>query len=78
MDEQVVVAFLQQLLRDRSVDDDIWSAARQALGEQGVVDLIGIAGYYTLLSFVMNGARTPTPTDVPLPLPLPPSRRTPP
>lgn len=31
------------------------------MGEQGVVDLIGINGYYALLSMVMNTARTPVP-----------------
>lgn len=68
-DERVVIRFLQQTFESRAVDDETWEAARRTLGEQGVVDLMGIAGYYTLLSFVMNGARTPTPLTVPLPLP---------
>jgi 4-carboxymuconolactone decarboxylase len=30
-------------------------------GEKGVVDLMGINGYYTLLAMVMNGAQTAVP-----------------
>jgi len=32
-----------------------------SVGEQGVIDTLGIAGYYTLLAMVMNTARTPLP-----------------
>jgi 4-carboxymuconolactone decarboxylase len=39
------------------------------LGEHGAIDLLGIIGYYTMLSFVMNGARTPTPVNAKMPLP---------
>ncbi len=38
------------------------------LGEQGVVDTIGIMGYYTLLAMVMNTGRTPLPDGVQPPL----------
>ena len=60
-DEQVVFDVSRQLLEDKRVDDPTWAAARAQLGEQGVVDLTGIVGYYTLLSIVMNGAQTPPP-----------------
>ena len=29
------------------------------LGEQGVVDTVGIVGYYSMLAMVLNTARTP-------------------
>ena len=38
-----------------------WAATVARFGEQGTVDLLGINGYYTLLSMVMNAARTPAP-----------------
>lgn len=60
-DERFVHAVVQQSLIDRRVSDATWAEAVQAMGEQGVVDLLGIVGYYTLLSFVMNGAQTPPP-----------------
>lgn len=68
-DEQVVYDFATQSLADKNVDDATWAAAQSELGEQGVVDLLGIIGYYTMLSVVMNGARTPAPTHTTTPLP---------
>ena len=60
-DERTVFEMSRQLLQDRRVDDATWSAAMAELGEQGVVDLSGIVGYYTMLSVVMNAAQTPPP-----------------
>ncbi len=69
-DEQVVYDFSVQSLVDKKVGDATWAAAQAELGEQGVVDLLGIIGYYTMLSVVMNGARTPAPTNPTMPLPV--------
>lgn len=60
-DEAVLVEFCTELHRRRGVGDDTWQAALRHFGEQGVVDLIGLCGYYTLLAMVMNAARTPVP-----------------
>ncbi|MBL0422906.1 carboxymuconolactone decarboxylase family protein [Ramlibacter sp. AW1] len=68
-DEAVVVAFSTELHRNRSVSDATWARAVALFGEQGVVDLLGINGYYTLLSMVMNGARTEVPASAAAPLP---------
>lgn len=59
-DEAVVFDFLTELNRDRHVSDAAYARALKAFGETGVVDLTGIAGYYTLLAMTMNVARTPT------------------
>jgi 4-carboxymuconolactone decarboxylase len=72
-DEALVHDFTQESLRDRRVSDATWAAACEVLGEQGVVDLLGIVGYYTMLSIVMNGAQTPPPPDRPMRLPLRPT-----
>lgn len=69
-DEQVVFDFTTQSLVAKNVSDVTWAAARMQFGEQGVVDLLGIVGYYTMLSVVMNGARTPAPTGAKMPLPV--------
>lgn len=60
-DEALVHDFSVQLHRDHRIDDATWAAALARFGEQGTVDLMGINGYYALLSMVMNGARTPAP-----------------
>lgn len=60
-DEALVYDFCTELHRDQAVSDATWAAALARFGEQGAVDLIGINGYYTMLSMVMNVARTPAP-----------------
>src|SRR4030095_7469529 len=49
-DEATVYDFCAELQRDRSISDATWQRAVDRLGEQGVMDLVAIVGYYTLLS----------------------------
>jgi 4-carboxymuconolactone decarboxylase len=60
-DEEIVHDFSLELHQNRSVSDDTYARARSKFGEQGIIDLCGIAGYYSLLGMVMNTARTPLP-----------------
>jgi 4-carboxymuconolactone decarboxylase len=60
-DEAVVYDFCTALHRQHVVDDALFRRAVAALGEQGVVDLIGVSGYYTLVSMVLNVAEIPLP-----------------
>lgn len=72
-DEAVVHDFCVELQRGKRVSDATYGAALARFGEQGVVDLMGVNGYYTLLAMVMNGARTMAPPSAAAPLPdLPP------
>ncbi len=71
-DEEIVYDFLTELLANKSVCDTTYERALRKFGEQGVIDIIGISGYYALLAMVMNVARTAVPEGNPLPLaPLP-------
>ena len=67
-DEATVFDFCDELQRNRSVSDATWSRAVAQLGEQGAMDLVAVVGYYTLLSMVMNAARTPVPSSTAQPL----------
>ena len=58
-DEDVLYALCDELRRNQSVSDATYARAVKAFGEQGVIDAIGITGYYTFLAMVMNTARTP-------------------
>jgi 4-carboxymuconolactone decarboxylase len=68
-DEAVVYDFCTELRRDRRVSDATFEATKRALGEQGVVDLIAVCGYYDLVSMTLNVAQVETPADGELPLP---------
>lgn len=68
-DEALVHDFCIELHQSRRVSDATYAAALARFGEQGVVDLIGVNGYYTFLSMVMNGAQTAVPASVAAPLP---------
>lgn len=63
-DEEVVFDFCSILHRQHVVDDALFKRAVSALGEQGVVDLIGVSGYYTLVSMILNVAEIPLPAGV--------------
>ena len=58
-EETILYAFCQELHADKAVSDATYALALKAFGEQGVVDTIGITGYYTLLAMTLNTARTP-------------------
>lgn len=68
-DEAVLYAFCTELHRHQGISDATWAQAVALWDEQGVVDLIGVNGYYTLLSMVMNSARTTVPASSASPLP---------
>jgi 4-carboxymuconolactone decarboxylase len=60
-DDAAVYDVCIELHRRRSIADATWARALALFGEQGVVDLIAVNGYYALLAMVMNGARTQAP-----------------
>ena len=55
------------LHRQHFVEGALFERAVAVLGEQGVIDLIGVSGYYTLVSMVLNVAEVPLPDGVPSP-----------
>jgi 4-carboxymuconolactone decarboxylase len=62
-EEAIVHDFTIELLRTQNVSDRVYANAVARFGEQGVIDMVGVAGYYTFLSMVMNTARTATPAN---------------
>ena len=67
-DEAAVHDFCRELHEKKSVSDATYNAAEKRFGERGVVELIGIIGYYTLVSMVLNVERHPLPEGVAAPL----------
>ena len=60
-DEEMVYEFCTELRLHQSVCDASYAQVANRFGEQGVIDIVGLCGYYTLLGMVMNVARTPLP-----------------
>lgn len=60
-DEDTLYTFLDELHRTHSISDPTYARTVNAFGEQGVIDILGISGYYTMLAMVLNTARTPVP-----------------
>jgi 4-carboxymuconolactone decarboxylase len=67
-DEDAVYTLYDEVQRNQGVSDATYARAIAKVGEQGVVDVIGIAGYYSMLAMMMNTARTPLPAGVKPPL----------
>ena len=63
-DEAAVYDFCLELLHNKSVSDATYGRALALAGDQGVIDLVGLLGYYSLLAMVMNTARTPIRDDM--------------
>jgi 4-carboxymuconolactone decarboxylase len=68
-DEATVYQFCKELHETKAVSDPTFKAALDKFGERGVIDLIGLTGYYTMLAMVLNVAQRPLPDGVPPPLP---------
>jgi 4-carboxymuconolactone decarboxylase len=60
-DEELVYEFATAIQRDHVVNDALFTRAVARFGEPGVMDLIGVIGYYTLVSMVLNVAEVPLP-----------------
>ncbi|MBI2768308.1 MAG: carboxymuconolactone decarboxylase family protein [Burkholderiales bacterium] len=58
-DEEAALDFTLELLRSHGVSEPSYQAAQALLGEQGVVELAALAGYFVMVSWLMNVAHTP-------------------
>jgi 4-carboxymuconolactone decarboxylase len=56
-DEETVFDFTRELLRNKRVSDATFARAKSRFGPKGVVDMTGIAGYYTFLAMQLNVAQ---------------------
>jgi 4-carboxymuconolactone decarboxylase len=57
--EALVYDFVTELAVNKGVCDSLYSECIDSLTEQGVLELIGLAGYFTLISIVLNVVHTP-------------------
>jgi 4-carboxymuconolactone decarboxylase len=61
-DESIIYEFCAELFHQQSVSDATYKLAVNRFGEQGVIDITGLCGYYSMLGMIMNVARTSLPS----------------
>jgi 4-carboxymuconolactone decarboxylase len=70
-DETALYDFCSEMYRDKNVSDASFKAALAKFGERGIMDLIGIIGYYDLVSMALIAQKaTGKPGDEPALSPL--------
>ncbi len=62
-DEEAIYNFCHELHSTHQVSDEHYKAVHDLFGEQGIVDLMVVSGYYVMVSMVLNVNRTPLPQD---------------
>ena len=67
-DEEAVYDFCHELHTCHSVSDAHYNAVLNLFGEQGVVDLMVVSGYYVMVAMALNVNRSPLPDGV-VPIP---------
>ena len=69
-DEAIVYDFTRELIDTKQVSDANFNALKDKFGERGVVDLVGLVGYYHIVSMLLNVDRYPLPEGAKPPLPV--------
>jgi 4-carboxymuconolactone decarboxylase len=62
-DESIAWDFSAELLRTRGVSETTYQRAVAKFGDRGVIDMLGVLGYFTTVSMVMNVAHSPAQRD---------------
>jgi 4-carboxymuconolactone decarboxylase len=60
-DERAIWDFVQELHKRRRVSDRNYKRVQAVLGDRGMVEFVGIIGYYTAVSMVLNVFNVPLP-----------------
>jgi 4-carboxymuconolactone decarboxylase len=63
-DEQALYDFAMELNRTHDVSDETYQRALNALGQDKLVDLVGVLGYYALISMTLKVFKVPLPDGV--------------
>jgi 4-carboxymuconolactone decarboxylase len=68
-DERAIYDFIQELYKTRRVSDKNFKRVNAILGDAATIELVGILGYYVLISMILNVFRMSPPEGEPLPFP---------
>ena len=67
-DEQIVYDFSTEINTNKGVSDVTYNRAKARFGDTGIIDMLGVNGYYNFLAIIMNGVRTENPDTKVAPL----------
>lgn len=67
--DRAVLDYCAELLREHAVRDTTYAAARELLGDTGIVELTALIGYYSMVAMTLNAHEIPLPPGTPPPLP---------
>jgi len=62
-DEEMIYEYTVELMKNKRVSDATFNRVKARFGDKGVVDLTGVAGYYTFLAMQLNAAQYKIPAD---------------
>jgi 4-carboxymuconolactone decarboxylase len=65
-DERAIYDFIQELYKTKRVSDRRYKRLHAILGDQATVELVGILGYYVMISMTLNVFRMMPPQDAPV------------
>jgi 4-carboxymuconolactone decarboxylase len=66
-DEMAVYAFIKELYAKKRVDSGNFRRVQKLLGDAGTVELVGLLGYYAMVSMTLNTFAAPLPEDIKAP-----------
>ena len=66
-DELAIIDFVKEMYKTRRASDKTYKRVHAFLGDAGVVELVGICGYYAMISMTLNVFRAQIPEDAALP-----------
>ncbi len=67
-EENAVYNFCRELHGNHAVSDESYTQAVEMLGQEGVIELTVLSGYYTLISMILNTFESPPPDGAAPPL----------
>jgi 4-carboxymuconolactone decarboxylase len=63
-DERIVYTVARELTADGQLSQESYDRAHDLLGDAGMVELVSLCGYYTLISYLLNAFAVPIPDGV--------------
>jgi len=66
-DERAIYDFVKELHKTKRVSDKNYARVHKIVGDAGMVEFVGICGYYVLVAMTLNVFRMPPPAGEPWP-----------